>query len=468
MAPLGDKYKGLFGTDGIRGTPGAYPLTDGMIFKIGSSAAKLLLHKKTKDKPQQIIIGKDTPITGQRIEVILADAMASYGIDVILAGTIPSGGIAQLIAKLDLDMGIMISASHNKQAENGIKFFAQDGYKLSPTDERWMEQIILGSFINRSTDSLYQRKGNITYSESALNTYKEFLESTVKGCNFEGFKLAIDCAYGASSRIVSSLFEDLGAETCVFGDTPDVEKITQRAVFSPSFLRERVLKQGADIGFAFDGDADRVVLIDEKGNILDGDYILTILGLNLLSKDKLRNKAVVTTIMSNSGIIQAFEEKGGYVHVVEVGDKHVAKSLIDEGLILGGEPTGHIIYFDYSHSPDGLLTALQILKVMKETKKPLSELAAQLKKIPQLTINVEIKDKKGFKSTPVLQEQIVKAYLRLKGKGRLSVRHSGTENVVRIMVEGRDKEMIEEIAFGLADTFRKELGMEKVENYAQN
>jgi phosphoglucosamine mutase len=436
-----------------------------MIFKIGSSCAKFILQKKKRTRDYRIAIAKDTPLSGQRIEVILADAINFYGIDVFMTGTLPITGLSHMVKKLELDMGIMISASNSRPADNGIKFIGKEGAKLNLKEEQWMEQIIMGSFIHASNGSLYRQRGDVVYYENALRHYREFLESASCGLRLDGYAIITDCAWGATSGVGNRLLEDLGARVSPLHNMPNVEGVKEGGALNPSLLKAMVVEEKADIGLAFDADGDRVVLVDEKGAILDGDYILAIIGLHLLARGKLSNNALVATVMSNGGLIDTIQNAGGYVHIVEVGDKYVFRALMDEKLNFGGEPSGHIINLDHAPVPDGLLTALEVLKVMKETGKPLSELAAQLRKLPQVLVNVKVKYRRPFESNPELQEAIIKSYLRIRNTGRLFVRYSGTENVVRIMAEGKDQRLIQEVAYGLADIFTREIGVKESESY---
>jgi phosphoglucosamine mutase len=464
MDGIESRQERLFGTDGIRGTPGVYPLTDGMIFKIGLSAAKLLLRTGKKDKNCKIVIGKDTRLSGDRIEIILSDAAKFYSIDVVLAGTIPTPGLSFLVRHLNADMGVMISASHNKATDNGIKFFTKGGSKLSPEEESWMEELLLGSLIHASNGQTSKKKGDISRYPQAANVYKSFLNSTVKDTPLGGLKVVLDCAWGATSGIAPSLFRELGIDTETIHDIPDGANINLGGALDPSVLKAKVLEKKADCGFAFDGDGDRVVLVDEKGNVLDGDYIMAIIGLYLLEKNKLSKDTLVASVMSNYGLKRALGERGGKLLYTPVGDKYLMEKLIKQNLNLGGEQSGHIILKEYSISPDGMLVALQILKIIKETKKPLGELAGVMQKLPQILVNVKVKHKKPLHTIPSLWEAITQSNKKLKNSGRLLVRYSGTEPLARIMVEGEDERIIEEIALSLRDIFEKELGIGKTEN----
>jgi phosphoglucosamine mutase len=279
---MNKRQEKLFGTDGVRGTPGIYPLTDGMVFKIGCGVARLL-HYKNKSQSQQlkVIIGRDTRLSGTRIETILVDALTSYGIDALLAGIIPSPGLAFLVKRLNADMGIMISASHNKPTDNGVKFFTSRGYKISVQDEDWIEDIIFNNIIHNFYDVSFQGRGKSYYIEDEVPSYLHFLKSTLQDLTLQGLKVCLDCAWGATSSFAKEVFQYLKAQVYSINDSPCGENINGGGAINPSSLKDLVLKTGADVGFAFDGDGDRVILVDEEGNILDGDYILAILGTYL-------------------------------------------------------------------------------------------------------------------------------------------------------------------------------------------
>ncbi|MCK4810142.1 MAG: phosphoglucosamine mutase [Candidatus Omnitrophica bacterium] len=458
------KHEKLFGTDGIRGTPGIYPLTDGMVFKIGGSIARLLHYKrKGSNLPMKVIIGKDTRLSGYRIESILSDAISSYGVDVLLAGIIPTPGLAFLVKELSADMGIMISASHNEPTDNGIKFFGSGGYKVSPQDEDWIEEIIFNNLIHSFVDLTCQKRGEVSSLEPANSLYLNFLKSILGNLNLEGINICLDCGCGATALFAKKLFEQLKARVISINDSPCGENINKGGAMNPALLKELVVNTGSDIGFAFDGDGDRMILIDNKGDILDGDYILAIIAGYLLKNQRLPKATIVTTVMSNYGLKLAIEKLGGKVIFTNVGDKYVLESMIKNHLNLGGEQSGHIILLDHSPTPDGLLTALKILKILKEQNTSLNELSKCFKKMPQILLNVKVKEKKPFESIPSVWGAICDSNTRLKDNGRLLVRYSGTEPLARIMVEGKDQGLITEIAQSLAARIKGEIGIEPEE-----
>ena len=457
-----EKYKReerLFGTDGIRGIPGEYPLTDGMIFKIGYSIARLLHYKwhSFNKKKFKIAIARDTRLSSPKIEMILVDTLTSYGVDVVICNIVPTPGLAYIVKRLSLDMGIMVSASHNQSCENGIKFFNEGGEKLSPQDEEWIEEIIFNNLVHIFYDWMPSEKGKIFHLEEASKVYTQFLISILEA-RLTGIKVCLDCGWGATSQIARDVFEKLEAEVFSFADSFSGEKVNETGALNPSLLRKLVLEKKADMGFAFDGDGDRVILVDDKGNILDGDYILAIIGKYLSEEKKLFKNTVVATQMSNCGLKEYLGKIGCRVIFTPVGDRYVWQALKRDNLNLGGEQSGHIILRDFVSSPDALACALFIAKIVKERKKPLSELAQDMRKFPQVLVNIKVKEKIPFELLPPLKEGIEKAERLLGEEGRLLIRYSGTEPLVRVMVEGKDEKLIQRVAHTLAEMVEKELG----------
>jgi len=451
----------LFGTDGIRGTPGVYPLTNGMLYKIGSGIARFLSSKKNVGKKLKVVIGKDTRLSGQRIESILAEAINMFGIDVLQADIIASPGLSFLAKYFGADMGIMISASHNRAEDNGIKFFNSEGHKLSCQEEDKLEKFIFESLIHQTAEPRCKRKGKIRIIKGAPAKYIKFLASTLEGINLKGMRIAIDCAYGATSLFAKKLFNRLGAKVYTINDNPQGDNINQGGALDPTLLKDLVLTSCAHIGIAVDGDGDRGILIDEKGQILDGDFIMAIIARHLIENNRLPKNTIVTTVMSNYGLRTSLEENGGQIITTDVGDKYVLEALLKNNLNFGGEQSGHIIFLEYLPTPDGLLTGLQLLKLMRDKKTTLSELKNCMNKFPQVLVNVRVKEKKPFEEMPSLNEKLSSFTAQLKNKGRILLRYSGTEPLARIMVEGKDKELIEEMANSLASEIRQEIGLDK-------
>lgn len=454
------KKEKLFGTDGIRGTPGIYPLTDGMVFKIGKAVASFLL-KEGRKKTAKVVIGKDTRESARRLEITLANAISSSGVETLLVGIVPTPAISFFIRKLNLDFGIMITASHNQPKDNGIKFFSPTGQKLLPSQENKIEELIFGSLINLNTFS-YSLNRPISELKDARSRYIKFVKSTVCGLDLKEFKIAVDCAYGALSEIAPIVFSDLGAVVYSINNTPEGKKINVNCgALYPQAVANLLHEKKADVGFAFDGDGDRVIVVDDKGKILCGDYLLAIAGIHLLEKNKLSKNTVVATVMSNYGLDIVINQAGGKVIRTPVGDRFVSHKLLANNLTLGGEQSGHIIFSEYTATPDALITSLQILKIMKETKKNLSEISSIMKRYPQVLINMRVREKIPFEEINDVYQLILTCKKKLKGKGRILVRYSGTEPVARIMVEGKDKDLIEDIALSIANKIKDVLGGEE-------
>lgn len=466
MQPKQKQPNRLFGTDGIRGTPGEYPLTDGMIFKIGTSIGKIIRHHYSDSgKSLQVVIGRDTRMSGIRIEAIIIDAIILQGVDVLLAGVITTPGIAFLVNEFNAQMGIMISASHNKATDNGLKFFNKDGYKLSLEDENLIESFIFNNIIHAQNGHKRKHIAQVSTIEDARQRYIRFLAASVKEESFAGFKIVVDCAWGAASGIAYDLYNLLGAEVVTIHDTTNSDQvacsdnINEGGAMNPFLLRDTVLKEKADIGIAIDGDGDRCILVDEKGNILDGDHILAITSSYLKSKNKLSNNAVVGTVMTNLGLKKYFHQQNIDFYAANVGDKYVLEKMLQSGAKLGGEQSGHILFLNLLPSPDGLLTSLQVLQVLKHAQQPLSKLASVLVKYPQVLVNVVVNQKVPFEEEPQIVEAVEKAQARLGEKGRILLRYSGTEKLARVMVEGEDEKLINEIAAQIANVIDKTIGI---------
>lgn len=446
--------KKLFGTDGIRGTANREPMTAETAFQIGRAGAYLF---KNKVSPK-ILVGKDTRISGDMIESALAAGICSMGVNVLKVGIVPTPAVAYLTRAYQANCGVVISASHNPFDNNGIKYFQGSGYKFSDSEEEQIERIY---FENRTKDEWPTGKdiGKIEHLSSiATRKYIEYLKTTIPhDFNLKGIKVILDCANGASFGIAPQLFNELGIKTITINNKPNGININRNCGSThPASLQKEVLKQQADIGLAFDGDADRVIAVDEKGNIVDGDQIMVICALNLIKKNQLPNKEVVTTVMSNLGFDQAIKKVSGKVIRTNVGDRYVLETMQKANAVLGGEQSGHIIFLKYGTTGDGLLTSLQLLRVIWEEEKPLSLLASVMKKYPQIILNFRVKDKKLFYECININRIIKKIEKELAGEGRIFVRPSGTEPLIRILLEGQDKEKLEKISQELKDVVEKE------------
>jgi len=453
-----DKDK-IFGTDGIRGTPGKYPLNHRTLAKIAKALTQYILKNRGNKTIPRIILGRDTRLSGTQIESSLGQVFSSYGIDVSLIGIITTPGLSYLVKEFKADIGIMISASHNKAEDNGIKFFNAQGQKLSAKEEEKIEEIFKDKECKDLSNFAQMRKGKISFVNNAQTKYMKFLISTVKGLNLKGIRVALDCASGSASPFAKKMFKQLKAKVNAIHDTIQGENINVGGAMAPQLLKQLVLKKHANLGIALDGDGDRGILIDEKGNILDGDYILAIMAYYLIKKQKLLKDTIVTTVMSNYGLRSFLDNIGVKSIITKVGDKHVLEALLEHNLNLGGEQSGHIIFLDHSPTPDGLLTALQMLKVMQETQICASELAQCITKFPQILVNIKVKERKPFEDMPIVSERLKYFNSELRDEGRILLRYSGTESLARVMVEGRDKKVIENIANSLAEQIRQEVGL---------
>lgn len=453
----------LFGTDGIRGKVGVAPLTQEMIFNIARAAAGYI--KKTnprKRKNQRISISKDTRISGDQLEEELIKGITSVGVDVVKLGILPTPASAYLVKKLNYDLGIVISASHNDVGDNGLKFFTHRGYKLSPKEEEEIENILFSEIEkagNQRVEADGQVQGKVKEEKAAASLYVDFLKTVTGGCDLSKYKIVMDCAFGAVSAIVPLIAKELGVEILSINDTPDGSNINKESgSLFPNVVSEQVTGQGCDCGFSFDGDADRMLACNEKGQILDGDFILAIIARYMHRKGLLNRSSIVTTIMSNLGLEMCVSQWGGRLIKADVGDKFVLEKMLKGKFNLGGEQSGHIILLDFTTTGDGLLTALFILRVMSEEGKTLGELSRCMYKFPQILVNVDVKQKKPLEELSKLTKAISKSEAKLGSKGRLNVRYSGTEDKLRIMIEGQNQLQIKELAESIAVAAKEELG----------
>lgn len=436
----------LFGTDGIRGKANIYPMTSEIMVKLGKSAA-LTFKNKHKSK---ILIGKDTRISGYILETALTSGICSSGADVLLVGVLPTPAIAHLTQNLNADASIMITASHNPAEDNGVKFFSEKGIKLPDKTEKKIESLILD---NKFPES--EQTGKAYKLHDAKSRYIEFAKNTIKS-NLKHIKIVIDCANGAAFKVAPIIFQELGAETIILNNNPDGLNINKECgALHPEVISKEVKKNKSNIGIAFDGDADRIIISDEQGNILNGDHIMAICAIQMLKEKKLNKKTLVTTIYSNLGLDKAIEKQGGKVIRVKNGDRYVIEEMLKNNYNFGGERSGHIIFSDYTTTGDGIIAALRILEIMKKTNKPLSELKQCLEEFPQVLINIKVKQKIPFEKLPEVNKAIKQTENKLKENGRLLIRYSGTENIVRIMIEGPNKELITKLANNIADKIKE-------------
>jgi phosphoglucosamine mutase len=444
----------LFGTDGVRGVANT-ELTPELAFQLGQAAG--LYFKKTAAGKSQVIIGKDTRVSGDMLEAALAAGLTSMGVEVSRLGVLPTPGVAHLCRELNADAGVMISASHNPVADNGIKFFDRRGYKLCDAMEDELETLLRENVADapRPTGTAVGQIGN---QADALDRYGAYLLSTVD-CRLSGLKIVVDCGYGAAYRLAPDLLRHLGAEVIAINATGDGAKINVDCGSThPGQLQRMVNAENADLGLAYDGDADRVIAVDESGKIVDGDQILTICGLDLLREGKLTNRKIAVTVYSNLGLAEAFRDHGADVVVTANGDRYVLSALQEQGLVLGGEQSGHIIFLEKNTTGDGILTGLQLLAVMVKTGEKLSVLAKQMRRFPQVLQNVRVARKEHWEKNPAIQEAIADCEACLVNRGRMFVRASGTEPLIRVMAEGPDQRELEGLVTQVTATIMQELG----------
>ncbi|NLY76640.1 MAG: phosphoglucosamine mutase [Tissierellia bacterium] len=444
----------LFGTDGIRGIANK-DLTPELAFKIGRAGAYVL----SKGNKGKILVGKDTRISGDMLEAAIAAGICSIGLDVVSLGVVPTPAVAYLTKKYNALAGVVISASHNPVEYNGIKFFNEDGFKLSDEIEDEIERYIL-SEEDIPLRPVKGEVGRVVVESNAYRDYIDHLKNTINK-DFSGLKIAVDCGNGAVFKIAPELLKELGADVVVINDKPNGVNINvDCGSTNPSMVQSLVLESKADIGLSFDGDADRLIAADEKGNIIDGDHILAICGTYLYENKKLKNNTVVGTIMTNIGLDIYLKDKGINIVKTAVGDRYVLEEMLANGYVLGGEQSGHIIFLEHCTTGDGLATSLQLINVMKETGKKASELNSLMTSFPQVLENARVKKelKNSYMEDEVIKAEIEKVENVLQGEGRVVIRPSGTEPLVRVMIEGKDMEKIERLAKELADLIEKRLG----------
>lgn len=445
----------LFGTDGVRGVANS-ELTPELAFNLGKAGAYVL--GKEGQRPI-VIIGKDTRVSGDMLEDAISAGILAMGGNVIKIGVLPTPAVAYLVRHYHADAGIVISASHNPFEYNGIKFFNSEGFKLDDEIEDEIEDIIL-----RNTDVHSHITGELLgrcleAKEDALSLYAEFLKGTID-INLVGMKLVIDCANGASYQVAGRVFRELGAQVIVLSNEPNGHNINEQCGSThPEKLQAAVLREKAHIGLAFDGDADRLIAVDEKGQVLDGDRMIYICAKMLKQTGKLKDNRVTATVMSNIGFHKAVEAFGGVVDTTQVGDRYVLESMLKTGCVIGGEQSGHIIFLNHTTTGDGILSALQLLKAVKISGKKPSQLAEEVTIYPQILKNAKIKNenKKKYMEHPEIKAEIEKMEKMMGGKGRILIRPSGTEPLVRVMLEGEDIEQITNLAESLASIITKHL-----------
>jgi phosphoglucosamine mutase len=444
--------KSYFGTDGIRGAANSFPMTPEIALRVGMAAGKLF--HSGGERRHLAVIGKDTRLSGYMIEPALAAGFTAVGMDVRLFGPLPTPAVAMLTRSLRADLGVMISASHNKYADNGIKLFGPDGYKLSDGTERKIEALMELPLDQDLAAS--PALGRAQRIDDAQARYIEIVKGTFpRGMRLTGLRVVIDCANGAAYKVAPEALYELGAEIFPIGVSPDGFNINQEVGSTdPRALKEAVLKYRADIGIALDGDADRVVLCDEKGHIIDGDQVMALIAKSWKQSDTLSKPGVVATVMSNLGLERYLSGIGLKLERTQVGDRYVVEAMRAKGYNLGGEQSGHIVLSDFSTTGDGLLAALQVLAVLVRTQKPVSEICHLFDPAPQILESIRV-----AKGKPLEREEVKTAIKdgekRLGAKGRLVVRASGTEPVVRVMAEGDDETLVRQVVGDIADAVRE-------------
>ncbi|WP_166246149.1 phosphoglucosamine mutase [Paenibacillus turpanensis] len=441
-----------FGTDGVRGVANK-ELTPELAFKIGRCGGYVLT--KQAEKPK-IVIGMDTRISGEMLEASLVAGLLSIGADIIRLGVVSTPGVAYLIRKLGADAGVMISASHNPVEDNGIKFFGGDGFKLNDETELEIERL-MDAEIDELPRPVAGGLGRVTVNDTAKYEYIEYLKSTVKH-SFAGLKIVLDCANGAAYELAPKLFRELGAEVIAIGAEPDGLNINEGCGSThPEHLQAEVVNHGADLGLSFDGDADRLIAIDDTGAEVDGDFILCICGNAMKKAGRLAGDTVVTTVMSNIGFFKAVEGLGIRTAKTAVGDRYVMEEMRKGGYNLGGEQSGHVIFLDYNTTGDGMLTALQLVDTVVAEGRKLSELKTLMRKFPQVLVNVRVADKSKLNGNEAVAEAIRQVEAELGDNGRVLVRPSGTESLVRVMAEGPDKDQVEQYVNRIAEVVKEQL-----------
>jgi phosphoglucosamine mutase len=455
--------KKIFGTDGVRGTANIEPVTAETALKLGRAAGHVFKNLESQARGRgrhKIVLGKDTRLSGYMLENAISSGILSMGVDVLFIGPLPTPGVAYVTRSLRADAGIVITASHNPYADNGIKFFRADGYKLDDRIEDEVENLVFSGEIENirpTADDI----GKAVRIDDALGRYIEYAKASFpRGLTLEGMRIVVDCAHGAAYKSTPCVLHELGADLVVYGDRPDGMNINKECgSMHPEQMCQKVRAHQACIGIAHDGDADRVLLCDETGTLIDGDDIMAIAGCDMLEQGTLAEKTVVSTVMSNAGLEAAITGAGGRVIRTAVGDKNVIDEMLRNGFNLGGEQSGHMIFRDYSSTGDGLVAALQILRIMKAKDQPLSKLAKCWTRFPQLVTNVRVREKKPFDQLDGVNKLVGEAEAELKAQGgRLLLRYSGTEPKARLLLEGRDAAVLKKWSEKICGAIQKQIG----------
>lgn len=451
--------KRLFGTDGVRGVANNYPMTTEIAMQLGRAVAYVF---KNGNRRHRIVIGKDTRLSGYMIENALASGICSMGVDVLLVGPLPTPGIAFITTSMRADAGVVISASHNPYQDNGIKFFSADGFKLPDETELRIEELIFSNQIE-SLRPVASEVGKAFRIDDACGRYVVFLKHCFpRELDLMGLKIVLDCANGAAYKAAPAVLAELGAEVIPMGVSPNGVNINAGCgSLHPAGIAAAVREHGAHLGMALDGDADRVIFVDENGREVDGDHIMAICARDMLQRGKLAHNTLVATVMSNMGLDLAVQEMGGRVVKTAVGDRYVVEEMRRGGYNLGGEQSGHMIFLDHNTTGDGMIAALQVLAIMQRSGRTLSELAGVMTALPQVLVNVRVARRQDWRQVPEVAQVIAAAEAELAGSGRVLIRYSGTEPLLRIMLEGREEGRITALAEEIAGAMEHHLGGRK-------
>jgi phosphoglucosamine mutase len=454
--------KKLFGTDGVRGVANIEPVTAETALKLGRAAAHVFRTRSPTAKGHgrhKIVIGKDTRLSGYMLENAIAAGILSMGVDVLLIGPLPTPGVAYITRSLRADAGLVLTASHNPYEDNGIKFFRDDGYKLDDAIERQIEGLVFSGQIENIRPTAGEI-GKAMRIDDALGRYVEFAKAAFpKGMTLEGLRVVVDAGHGATYKSTPCVLRELGAQVTALNNAPDGKNINKGCGSThPDVICGYVKQLGADVGIAHDGDGDRVLLCDEQGELVDGDDVLAITALDWLGRGALKNNTLVATVMSNLGLDHTIRQAGGRVVRTQVGDRYVIEEMLKGDYNVGGEQSGHIIFRDFTTTGDGIVSALQLLRIIVESGKPLSKLRQIVTKFPQVVVNVRVNAKPPWDTMPDVLQLVKEMETKLADNGRVLLRYSGTEPKARLLIEGRDDEQIKAFAEKIAARIREKIG----------
>ncbi len=455
--------KKIFGTDGVRGTANIEPVTAETALKLGRAAGHVFKNLQSQARSRgrhRIVLGKDTRLSGYMLENAISSGILSMGVDVLFIGPLPTPGVAYVTRSLRADAGIVITASHNPYADNGIKFFRADGYKLDDKIEFEIESLVFSGQIENIRPTA-DEVGKAVRIDDALGRYIEYAKASFpRGMTLEGMRIVVDCANGAAYKSTPCVLRELGADVIPYGNQPDGKNINQDCgSMHPGLMCQKIWEHRADVGIAHDGDGDRVLLCDERGLLIDGDDIMAIAALDLLQQAKLDKQTLVATIMSNAGLDAALQAAGGHVVRTGVGDRNVIDEMLKRGFNLGGEQSGHVIFRDFSTTGDGVVAALQVLRIMKAKQTSLSNLLKCWTRFPQLVTNIAVREKRPFEQLDNLPKLLSEAEAELKPQGgRVLLRYSGTEPKARLLLEGREAGALEKWSQKICEALKRQVG----------